>query len=161
MLEEFATKGDGEFGGLTEAFAESRESLIDRSMDNFRQYPIAGIGFGVPSDTSQELFEVKRVGGIPISASVEKGSLPSATLEETGIIGAGLCLVSRRRSLLHGLRGGLHSCLDCSDGDSAECRRGDALFYGGVRAFRMDDDCMDGNACRFRREGQTPTEKPV
>ena len=93
MLEEFATKGEGEFGGLTEAFAESRESLIDRSMDNFRQYPIAGIGFGVPSDTSQELFEVKRVGGIPISASVEKGSLPAAMLEETGIIGAVLCLV--------------------------------------------------------------------
>ncbi len=36
MLEEFATKGEGEFGGLTEAFAESRESLIDRSMNNFR-----------------------------------------------------------------------------------------------------------------------------
>ena len=95
MLEEFATKGEGDYGGISQAFTQSRQSLIDRSMDNFRQYPIAGIGFGLPSEasgTSESLLKVQRIAGIPISASVEKGSLPAAMLEETGIIGAVLCL---------------------------------------------------------------------
>ena len=74
---------------LNEAFEESRGFLIEASMANFREYPILGIGFGVPSDFESGGFgTTETVMGLPVSATVEKGFLPSAVLEETGLFGA-------------------------------------------------------------------------
>ena len=71
------------------ALQQSRGALIDRSMRNFRDAPIIGIGFGAPSDPARLARQLERGPmGIPVSASVEKGFMPSAVLEETGVVGA-------------------------------------------------------------------------
>ena len=69
---------------------ESRGALIDASFRNFRDFPIFGIGLGVPTDfKSGELARsIVRIAGIPVSATVEKGFQPTAILEELGIVGA-------------------------------------------------------------------------
>ncbi|MDD5034069.1 MAG: O-antigen ligase family protein [Methylococcaceae bacterium] len=64
----------------------SRSSGVESQWDYFLHEPVIGNGFGVyawggfPSG-------VVRVFGIPISAPVEKGFLPTAILEEIGLIG--------------------------------------------------------------------------
>ena len=76
--------------GLNDLFNQSRGGLTLSSLDNFQNNPILGIGFGVPSnlETLEDLQNIKYVYGIPVSASVEKGFLPTAILEELGIVGA-------------------------------------------------------------------------
>jgi hypothetical protein len=68
---------------------------MNSSMNNFREHPIAGIGLGVPSFYESAIVEkfVVRFQGIPVSATVEKGFLPTAVLEEIGLIGAALTLL--------------------------------------------------------------------
>jgi hypothetical protein len=64
----------------------SRSGGIASQWDSFLEHPLVGNGFGVypwgefPSG-------VVRVMGIPISAPVEKGFLPTAILEEVGVAG--------------------------------------------------------------------------
>jgi hypothetical protein len=66
---------------------------MDRSMANFWEKPITGIGFGAPSDPIRFARQLERGPyGIPLSASVEKGFMPTAVLEETGLIGAVLTI---------------------------------------------------------------------
>ena len=82
----FLLKDDGD-DSVVASLQDSRGELIRRSMNNFWDNPITGIGFGVPSDPS--LLRIKYGPfGIPLGASVEKGFMPSAVLEETGLIGA-------------------------------------------------------------------------
>lgn len=59
----------------------SRSGLINRSLENFRQSPIFGIGFGVSKDP---IFQQTAT---IFYAPVEKGFLLSALLEEVGVIG--------------------------------------------------------------------------
>jgi len=86
-----------EGNAIIASLEDSRGNLVERSMRNFHRAPLTGIGFGIPTyaASNPEYFEVNVVQtgfmGIPIGASVEKGFMPSAVLEETGIIGA--CLV--------------------------------------------------------------------
>ena len=54
---------------------------------------MVGIGFGIESEPKQLMVTTTGALGLPTSASVEKGFLPSAVLEETGIIGAILVIV--------------------------------------------------------------------
>jgi len=92
-LESFLAKDDGGTS-LTESLEASRGGLMDKSMANFWDQPLTGIGFGVPSDPEQFDKNLERGPyGIPLSASVEKGFMPTAVLEETGIIGAGLTIL--------------------------------------------------------------------
>ena len=70
-----------------------RASMMSRQMENFKAHPLTGIGFGVPSNTDDWISLSTGFLGIPTGFPVEKGFLPSAALEETGIIGAGLLLV--------------------------------------------------------------------
>ncbi len=90
--QEFLLKGNTS-ESVEESFEGSRGFLIELQMENFRNAPITGIGFGVPSKSTS--MEVKREGaiGVPVSASTEKGFMPSAVLEEMGITGAILTLV--------------------------------------------------------------------
>ena len=71
---------------VTESLQQSRMGLIQRSMDNFWQYPLTGIGFGVPSNENLDRVETGAL-GLPVGASTEKGFLPAAVLEETGVVG--------------------------------------------------------------------------
>lgn len=92
-ITKFLIKDDNKGGSIAESLEESRGSLIARSMENFRAEPLTGIGFGIPSNA--ERLERLQVGmlGLPTSASVEKGFMPSAVLEETGIVGAILVIL--------------------------------------------------------------------
>lgn len=92
-LESFLMK-DNDPGSVTQILEASRGSRISSSMGNFYENPIMGIGFGVPSDPVRFQNQLVRGPyGIPLSASVEKGFMPSAVLEETGVIGATLLIV--------------------------------------------------------------------
>ena len=87
-LQAFLAK-DSQSASLVQALEESRGELMDQSMANFREKPLTGIGFGAPSDPVRFARELERGPyGIPLSASVEKGFMPTAVLEETGLIGA-------------------------------------------------------------------------
>lgn len=74
-----------------ELYARSRGILILPMIRNILSDPIVGIGFGVPS-SRENVASSDGLFGIPTSASVEKGVMPLAVLEEVGVFG--LCLVS-------------------------------------------------------------------
>ena len=92
MMKEFIAKDeDSSAMGVVSAFAESRQELMDRSLENFRENPMLGIGFGAPNS---EFTKIQTLFGIPLSASVEKGFIMTALLEEIGIVGTlGFCIL--------------------------------------------------------------------
>jgi len=69
------------------SFYQSRGWGIVSQWQNFLDQPVTGHGFGVYAN-GEFPKGIVEVAGIPISAPVEKGFLPTAVLEETGIIGA-------------------------------------------------------------------------
>ena len=70
-----------------------RASMMDDQIKNFKDQPLTGIGFGVPSSPGERGNASYGFLGIPTGFPVEKGFLPSAVLEETGLIGFSLFLV--------------------------------------------------------------------
>ena len=88
---EFLLKGETE-ESFEESFEGSRGFLIQQQLENFKNSPLLGIGFGVPSDASLHQINTTGLLRLPTGAAVEKGFMPSAVLEETGIVGAILVL---------------------------------------------------------------------
>ncbi len=89
---EFMVKHE-EYTSLEEGYQQTRGMLIEKSMQNFREHPIAGIGFGLDSDiTSQSSSQASGL-GIVFSAASEKGFIGSAVLEEVGIFGACILII--------------------------------------------------------------------
>lgn len=85
---QFLTKGGAAEGAsLGELYDDSRGILIVPMLQNIEAQPFTGIGFGVASQSY--FMQVKRdpMLGLPISASIEKGVMPLAVLEEVGIPG--------------------------------------------------------------------------
>jgi hypothetical protein len=78
--------------GLGAAFYESRGGGVVAEWHNFLDSPWLGNGFGVYPD-GRFPSGVVRVFGIPISAPIEKGFLPTAILEETGLLGTATLLL--------------------------------------------------------------------
>lgn len=77
---------------LDEAFMASRGAGIESQWSNFLSQPLTGHGFGVfPGGYASS--KIVTFMGLPISAPVEKGFLPTAVLEEVGVVGALLFLV--------------------------------------------------------------------
>jgi hypothetical protein len=72
--------------GLGAAFYESRGGGVLAEWHNFLDSPWLGNGFGVYPD-GKFPSGVVVFAGIPISAPIEKGFLPTAILEETGLLG--------------------------------------------------------------------------
>ena len=68
---------------LTESFWESRGRLITSSLSGFKEFPLTGIGLGVGIDSES----AQNIMGIPVSFPIEKGFMPTALLEEFGILG--------------------------------------------------------------------------
>jgi hypothetical protein len=106
LLEFVLKPGTLAVNSVGDALLASRRDLIGQSWGNFVVHPIAGIGFGLPSQPS--MLEVEELAGVPISAPREKGFLPTAVLEESGVLGGVLLLafvvglartVARQRSL--------------------------------------------------------------
>ena len=84
-MQSFAIKGEEK--PIGEAFYASRGKRIEEQWRNFTEQPITGHGFGIYS-SGDVPSGVKTFLGIPISAPTEKGFIPTAVLEETGIIGS-------------------------------------------------------------------------
>lgn len=76
-----------EHHSIASAFDASRGALISRSMKNFYANPVLGIGFGVASNPADLKVVREPVFGLPVSASIEKGNMYSAMLEEIGFLG--------------------------------------------------------------------------
>jgi O-antigen ligase len=74
-----------ESSGLDEAMS-SRSGGLSSQWENFLASPIIGNGFGVYAG-SVPAKSIQYFMGVPISAAVEKGFLPTALLEEVGILG--------------------------------------------------------------------------
>lgn len=88
----FLRKWDREaHGDVIQGMIVTRSALIAQSWANFQREPWFGIGFGLESvpGTWQETAEMAGL-GLPIAAPTEKGFLPTALLEETGIVGTTL-----------------------------------------------------------------------
>ncbi len=81
----FLFKRSGQ-ASLGEAFEQSRGAGVAQQWRDFLARPLVGHGFGVFPEAQRET-EVIEFRGIPVSAPVEKGFLPTAALEETGIVG--------------------------------------------------------------------------
>jgi hypothetical protein len=104
QVDSFINKGR-DFDNVVEAYEDSRGGLIDRMLVNIYENPIEGIGFGIASDPNDIV--VQRVAGIPVSATVEKGIAPIATLEELGIPGALLAAIWLWVLIVKGAHSGL------------------------------------------------------
>ena len=79
--------GRAEASSILQAYEGSRGRLIQEMWVNIQAQPLLGIGFGIASNPAS--MEIKRdpLVGLPISASIEKGILPLAVLEEVGVFG--------------------------------------------------------------------------
>jgi hypothetical protein len=77
----------GDAASVIAAYDRSRGSLINEMLANIGKHPLEGIGFGIASDPTSMVVDRDPVLGMPIGASVEKGVMPLAVLEETGIFG--------------------------------------------------------------------------
>jgi hypothetical protein len=86
-VDAFIDKGTLSDISILQTYQISRGGLIDAMMKNIRQKPLEGIGFGMAS--IPEMIEVTRdpYFNLPIGAAVEKGVLPLAVMEETGLFG--------------------------------------------------------------------------
>lgn len=87
VITQYAFKGTDQRGAdVGDAFYESRGGGIVNEWSHFLERPFTGNGFGVYPDGKFPA-GVTYFYGIPISAPIEKGFLPSAVLEEDGLPG--------------------------------------------------------------------------
>ena len=92
--------GRGADASVTEAFSKSRGAGITSEWRNFLARPLVGHGFGIsPSPSFESTQILDPFFGLPLSAPSEKGFMPTAILEETGILGT-LCLIPLLGSLI-------------------------------------------------------------
>jgi hypothetical protein len=92
-FDDFISKGSrAEVTGLANAYEISRGLLIDTMLENIALQPFFGIGFGIASSHNEMDVERDPILGLPTSASIEKGVLPVAVLEEIGILGTAAVL---------------------------------------------------------------------
>src|SRR5215469_4070745 len=90
VVTDFAYKGSaGRAQNLDQAFYESRGGGAISEWNDFLQKPLLGNGFGVYPD-GQFPAGVTYFDGLPVSAPIEKGFLPTAILQEGGALGGGL-----------------------------------------------------------------------
>jgi O-antigen ligase len=93
FVSDFALKDyDEVHQSLGGAFYASRGESVVAQWHNFLESPLLGNGFGVYAN-GKFPGGVVEFAGIPISAPIEKGFLPTAVLEEGGVIGAASLLL--------------------------------------------------------------------
>ncbi|MGC6342369.1 O-antigen ligase family protein [Bisgaard Taxon 45] len=71
---------------ITELADASRGNLVESMIHNINKNPMFGIGFGVASEPNKLEIATDPIFGLPISATIEKGVLPVAVIEELGIL---------------------------------------------------------------------------
>ena len=144
MMNEYVVKGDDETGGIFESLIQPREEAMNLSLENHARHPILGIGFGMPSTGATRFTEVM---GIPVSASVEKGFLPTADSRGDGMA---RCSAYQRASA-HPVWRPDRDGRPCPPlGDEHRCpheyRRSHVLLHGRDGAVRLDDDRLGQHA---------------
>lgn len=108
LVAHYITKsGRASAGGLWEAYEGSRGRAMDAMIDNIREHPWTGIGFGIASDPDGQVVSRDPFLGLPIGASAEKGVTPLMVVEELGIFGAVLVALWTLRLLRTTARGGI------------------------------------------------------
>ena len=145
------------------AYYASRGGGVLTEWRNFQASPWLGNGFGVYPD-GKFPSGVVEFAGIPISAPVEKGFLPSAILEEGGIVGAGalvllIVLLGRAAWRAHDLRWRalFVACLGINAGECVFLSPGGIgliswILLGASRwAHRVETLPVTGAAARGRR----------
>lgn len=92
---------------LIAAADASRGELVEKMLVNIKNNPWTGIGFGIASNPDEMQIERDPLLDLPLSAPIEKGVMPIATLEELGIFGAmavfGWFYISLRRGARSGV----------------------------------------------------------
>lgn len=107
-LNNYLNKNSGaESVDVMSSYQQSRGFLIDAMLDNIDENPWRGIGFGIATLPSSMNIERDPVLGLPVSASIEKGVLPLAVLEELGILGFILFLLWLSFFMFYAIRGGV------------------------------------------------------
>jgi len=92
-LRDYLLKRSNDSTNIVNIYMEARGGLIDTMLFNVKQHPYTGIGFGIASDPASMVVYYDPYFHLPVSAAIEKGVLPVAVLEETGIIGFIIFLV--------------------------------------------------------------------
>lgn len=77
---------------LSDLYATSRGHLLDRSLVNFNESPLTGVGFGIEITREMNVYRDPFF-GLPLSAPIEKGNAYIASLEEVGSIVSVVILV--------------------------------------------------------------------
>lgn len=80
-------------GGLIQSYETSRGALIEDMLENIKESPFTGMGFGIASRPDEMIIDRDPVFGLPSGAPVEKGVLPFQVMEELGLFGAGFVLL--------------------------------------------------------------------
>lgn len=94
---------------LSDIAMASRGGKVSEMMVNIRQYPIFGTGFGVLMGSDYFAIQRDPILGLPIMATIEKGVMPVAIVEETGVVGACIIFPWLLVLLVRSVRGGLVS----------------------------------------------------
>jgi hypothetical protein len=93
-LESFVQKGDQQLSSTAKDRAEalrtgSRGRQIFDVLEVIKEHPLFGYGFGVdPGSDIGMYYNGAQLWGIPLSAPIEQGFLPIATLAQIGIVGS-------------------------------------------------------------------------
>ena len=106
--ETFIAKGT-ESRSVADAYKASRGGLVDEMWANIEENPFLGIGFGIASEPGLMVVTRDTATGLPLSAPVEKGVLPVATLEEVGLLGSVLVAVALALLVIQSSKGGVES----------------------------------------------------
>ena len=119
---------------VAEALVSSRADKIALSWENFLRSPLLGIGLGVPSQPSAQGTQTSLLG--LTSAAVEKGFLPTAVLEETGLLGTVLflCFLATALSCVFKARHPIAIFL-CTTALALNCGEAVLLSVGGMGMF--------------------------
>ena len=97
----------GHAQSLVEAYDTSRGRLIQEMWANVEKNPLEGIGFGIASDPYEMVVVRDPILNLPTGASIEKGVVPLAVLEELGVFGFTLFVLWIWMLLRRGARNGV------------------------------------------------------
>lgn len=155
-VESIIYKGD-EPSSLDDAFQSSRGAGIEQHIQNFKDAPFTGHGFGVYREGVREN-RVVRFMGIPLSASAEKGVVFTSVLEEVGIFGAVLFYALLLSIIARAARGDAPGVLAMSIGTIA-VNFGEAIIFatGGMGLFMWL--VLSFGLARSRPRADTPSSE--
>jgi hypothetical protein len=115
----------------------ARGGLIFPMLDNIRERPFTGIGFGLASNLSLMRIDRDPIMGLPIGASIEKGVLPIAVFEELGLLGFILVAAWTLMTLRKGVQSGLTPFIVLLTALCVNCGESTLFSPGGMGLFSL------------------------